>query len=145
MKKRAKITLRLIASVLLLSLTFVQPVYGKDYTARLKECLNTEKLYKAVSVVGLNNSFNYDVRSFKNTYHNKYVVVSGSVKIDSVTEDQKEIVISDNGGNKCTVSITGANAEPGLYVGGEVTVYGKVTVKGIVNYSYEIAADQRTH
>ncbi len=65
MKKRAKITLRLIASVLLLSLTFVQPVYGNDYTARLKECLTTEKLYKAVSVVGLNNSFNYYVRSVK--------------------------------------------------------------------------------
>ncbi|MBQ7636962.1 MAG: hypothetical protein IJS80_06605 [Lachnospiraceae bacterium] len=143
MKRRKMNLLAKIAAVLtVMSLVFVEPAYAKDYNARLKECLQTDPLYTATTVVRLNNAFNSDKRQFKSDYNNKYVVVSGNVKIDFVTAGNKT-VISDIGGNKCSVDVSAAQAQQDmtrLKTGDYVTVYARVTVSGVLELSYELTA-----
>ncbi|MBO4373856.1 MAG: hypothetical protein J5829_02005 [Lachnospiraceae bacterium] len=136
-----------IAIILLLSMAVVVPMYARDHAARLKECLQTEYLYYSVPIATLNNEQSSDKNAFKEKYDDRYVVISGSVTVDSVLKNNKGLIIKDINGNKASINTSASEIKKlveSISEGTRVAVYGKLDVTGWSNDSYEIIAKQLT-
>ena len=134
-----------IAIIVLLSVGIVVPVYAKDHAARLRECLQTDYMYLSISIKSLNDGLKSDREEFKEAYHNHFVVLSGDLKVDSVSNNKKEINVSDSEGNKCIVDTSASDAKAAaekLNKNDKVTVYGKISVTGFRSDSYKLVANK---
>lgn len=141
-KKRIRIFC-FISTVVLLTATLASPVYAKDHSARLKDCLQSEYIYYATSIYNLNYEMYYNKAGFKKDFDNRCVVIYEDVKVESVSSYGYEMTVSDAAGNKCKINTSSPNVKAvaeRLSNGNKVTVYGKITVTGLRSDSYEIIA-----
>ena len=125
----------------------VMPVYAINQTARLRSCLEEECLYEAVSIGFFNSEIKSGGEAFREGYEDDYYALSGNVKVESISGNGKEMTVTDQNGEKCTVDISAASVKTtvsGLSSGDEVCVYGKLNVKGFNNDSYVIEAKEIT-
>ena len=134
-----------IAIIVLLSMGIAIPVYAKDHAARLKECLQTDYMYLSSSIEKLNSSLKTDKEKFKEDYNNRYVVLSGDVKVDSFSNNKKEINVADSYGNRCMVDTSASDVKSvieGLKINDKVIVYGKISVTGLKSDLYKLTANK---
>lgn len=138
-KKRA-----LIAASIILSISSGIVVYAADQTARLKAGLQSDYLYYSVAINELNNGQAKDKKVFKNEYDEKYVVVTGEIKEDSVTSKGKELILYEPGTQQVATIDSSAketiDIAKSLVPGNKITVYGKLAVTGFSDDGYEIVA-----
>ena len=145
-KKRIGLFVRSVAVIVLFSMSFAKPVYAKDYTARLRETLETEPVYLATTVYDLSLGIYKDKKQFKKDYDGKKVVIVGYTKIKTFYEGREDIDIEDLAGNVCAIDTSDSGVHSNIYelkAGQQVVVYGTVKVNGLIasNYTYEIKAD----
>ena len=142
--KRIKKAVSLIlAAMTVLMACVVMPVYATSQTARLRSCLEEECLYEAVSIGFLNSEIKSGGEAFRKVYEDNYYVLSGDVKVESISGNGREMTVKDSAGEQCTVDISAASVKSvvsTLSVGTGVCVYGKLNVKGFNNDSYVIEA-----
>ncbi len=127
---RLRFIARVVAAVAVLSLSLSKPVYAKDYMARMRETLWTERLYTAVTIEELENA-RTNTGTFKKNYNGHCVAIGNNTTIASISSDLKTVILKDQNGRTCTVvpqegdeSRIVGNIKPG----DRVTVYGKLTV-----------------
>ncbi len=143
-KKKIGLFVRAVAVIVLFSMSFAKPVYAKDYTARLRETLETEPVYLATTVYDLSLGIYKDKKQFKKDYDGKKVVIVGYNKIKTFYEGREDIDIEDLAGNVCALDTSDSAVHGTVYDldrGQRVIVYGTVKVKGLLSNSYEIKAD----
>lgn len=143
--RRRTLICGIAAAIVLLSMGIAYPVYAKDHAARLRECLQTDYMYLSSSIKNLNAGLNADKEQFEKDYHNHYVVLSGGLKVVSITNNRKEMTVSDDYGNRCLVDISASDvkaAAEGLKKDDQVTVYGKISVTGLWGDSYKLIANK---
>ncbi len=120
------------------------PVYAANQQAyRLRYCLQNDHMYYSETILNLNVSQRADKDQFKKDYDDRYIVLSG-VKINTISNNKKEITITDGNDTICTVDTSDKEIKEiigSLSVGDYIIVYGKLSVKGIGNDSYEIEAE----
>ncbi len=142
-EKTIRLLSRIFAAVAVFSTIFAKPVYGKDYTGRLKESLQTSPVYYVTTALRLNIEFDGDKTGFGKEYADRCVAIGGNIKIQSVSADNTRIVISDIGGNKCTIDTSApevAASVRNLAVGDNVVIYGKIAMTTLPIYDYKIIA-----
>ena len=143
LSKNKTIVCHIILCTIILVLLNVFSTFAKDHASRLKECLQADYMYHYYSIAEMNKSFEANKNQFKKTYDGKYVVLSGDLKIASISKNLNEIYISDTNNNKCKINTSYGDVKKiveGLKIGDNVTIYGKATVTGVFQDSYEITA-----
>lgn len=136
----------LIIALIILSLSLGIVAYAADQTARLKAGLQSDFLYYSVAIGELNNGQANNKKEFKKEYDKKFVVVSGEIKSDSVTSKGKKIMLYESGSQK-VVNIDSSSKDVIdianlLTSGSKITVFGKLSVTGFSDDSYEIIAQK---
>lgn len=140
MKKTTKI---LFAFILILAMGCGITVYAVDWTAELKNFLQSEKAYYSCSIENLGRLLKLNKDAFKGSYDDKYVVVTGDIQNHSVASNRKQVELYEYG-VKAVIDTSDKklNSKVGsIHVGDTVTVYGQIKLKGWSNDSYEIVAD----
>ena len=143
LSKNKTIVCHIISCTIILVLLNVFSTFAKDHASRLKECLQADYMYHYYSIAEMNKSFEANKNQFKKTYDGQYVVLSGDLKIASISKNLNEIYISDTNNNKCKINTSYGDVKKiveGLKIGDNVTIYGKATVTGVFQDSYEITA-----
>ncbi len=131
---------RVIAAAAILSLSFVKHVYAKDYMARLRETLWTERLYTAVTIEELETAKS-NTASFKKNYNGRCVAIGNDTTVESISDDLKNVVLKDRQGKTC-VAVPYGDIVGDLRRGDYVTVYGKVRTEGS-SYYLEVTVIER--
>ncbi len=142
MNKKKRLILCCAAALVFLTVFVGYPVYAKDHSARLKDCLQSECIYLSTSIYELSSGIINDKYSFKNDFDDHCVVISG-LTVDSFSAYRLGVTVKDSAGNKCYVNTANSSIKiiaDKLNVGDRVAVYGKVSVTGLMGDSYEIVA-----
>ncbi len=111
---------------------------------RLRDCLQNDHMYLSKTILSLNVLQNSDKDSFKKEFDNSFVVLSDNLCVSSISKNFKEIEITDSNGSSCIIDTSDSEIKSiveTLNVGDYVVVYGKLSVKGLSNDSYEIIAE----
>ena len=139
--KRVKcIVISLIMALIFISNQVCAASASED--CRLYSCLRNDHMYLSVSLLTLRTQ--QQSEDFKKKYDDKYVVISQDITVDSIKSNNKEITIINSSGGTCTVDTSDKEVKEivsTLKVGDKLIVYGKVSVSGINNYSFEIEAE----
>ncbi|MCR5823033.1 MAG: hypothetical protein K6G60_01225 [Lachnospiraceae bacterium] len=136
---------RVVAVAAVLSLAFVKPVYAKDYMARLRETLWTERLYTAVTIEELEDAKS-NAANFKKNYSGRCVAIGNNTTVESISDDLKQVVLKDRQGKTClAVPFEDREREivGDIERGDTVTVYGKVVVDGSSYYLNATVMERR--
>ena len=141
--KNKTVVCHIITCTIILVVLYVFSSFAKDHASRLKECLQADYMYHNYSIVDMNKTFENNKDQFKKTYDGQYVILSGDLKIASISKNLNEIYITDRNNNKCKINTSYGEVKKvvgGLKIGDSVTIYGKVSVTGVLQDSYEITA-----
>lgn len=131
----------IICLAIVMSLMFSVAAEAAEQTARLKTCLQTDYMYYATTISALNDKQASDKNGFEDNFDDKYVVVLGEIKADSISKNYKSVTLYDKTGKSCTIDTSSiVDTIKGLSVGKKIAIYGKIAVTGIKSDSYEIAA-----
>ena len=136
----------LVTILALLSLTITDSAYARYRAPRLKDCLQTEYKYYVSSIYQLNDGIGNNSKQFSGEYDGRLVVLSG-VSVKEISKNKKEITIDDGSNHQCTVKTSSTdvkNLVDRLSLGQKITVYGKISVKGIKKDTYELKAQKIT-
>jgi len=137
-------TKAIIATLIIMSMSFGVVVYAGDQAARLKAGLENDYLYYSVGISELHKEQEKDKKAFKTEYDDKYVVISGEIKSDSITSNGKKIILYEPETQQSTEIDSSSknivNIVNTLSSGDIVTVFGKLSVTGFSNDNYEIVA-----
>ena len=123
-------------------------VYAVGVNARLKAGIESNILYYSESIATLSSMNRLNLNGFKEKYDDRYVVVIGEIREDSVSSKGKELKLYEPQ-QDVAVTIDSSLEElmttvKSLQVGDIITVYGRVELKGIRNDSFQIEAQSIT-
>ena len=105
-----------------LIMVFNTSVGAAQQTARLRECLESDHVYLVLTPDILSKSV------MKNTYADRYIAFSGTIRYSSVAKNHKSVTVygSSNGVDVDTSSKSVINLVNSLKMGDRVTVFGQV-------------------
>ena len=122
-------------------MTLATNVSSKEQMARLKNCIENEKIYQLISVGELNKIMQ-DSSAVSTMFNFDQIAVIGKIKSGSITKEGKYFVLTDKSG-ECNVdsSVGKLKDKVNSYKDGDtLVVYGEPSVAGLSRGNYEVDA-----
>ena len=130
---------RIVCLIIVVMMAFICTIPANASTPDLKNFLETEKLYKCVSIKNLNTQHRIDKDSLKNNYKDIGVVVSGIFKSNSLQSDKEFYLYSDSSEEYIIIDTSADKGIANSYKDNDtVIVYG--TLESIKTDSYKLKA-----